>query len=98
MAGEFQVRQELRFVNREESFDGLQLHNQAAIHDEVEPQARIQADIVVGHRQHDLSFHLQASFGQLVYETNLVDALQEARPQSMVDCIGRVHHLTSDLI
>jgi len=85
-------------MNRKENFNSFQFHHQTVLHDEVKAEAGVNPNSVISDRQHDLPFHLQASFGQLVYETHLVHALQESRPQCMVNCIRRVHHLTGDMI
>jgi hypothetical protein len=36
MAGELEVRQDLRFVNREDNIDGLQLYDYTVIHNDIE--------------------------------------------------------------
>ncbi len=51
VAGEFEVGQHLRFVNREERVHSLEFDHNPVLHDEVEPQSGIQAKAIVDHRQ-----------------------------------------------
>ena len=61
LAGKFQVRQQLSFMNREKSLNSLQLENDFLFNDEVDLITATKVQTLVGDRQIDLTFEAQSS-------------------------------------
>jgi len=53
--GEPQVREQLRFVDRQEALHGLQFHNHSPSHHHIQPGAAIEPHAFVDHRQRNLA-------------------------------------------
>lgn len=47
--------QELRFVQRQDAFDRLELQDHLVVHDDVGDVAAVQQDIVIAYRKHHLA-------------------------------------------
>ena len=49
VAGELQIRQQSRLVNREQTFDGVELDDYAILNQQVQPETGIDVNTVVLH-------------------------------------------------
>src|SRR4051812_30787835 len=60
VSGQLEIGQELRFVNRVQLLDGLDLDDVAVFNQQVEPVARLESDFFVDHRDGKLRLYAQA--------------------------------------
>ena len=96
VAGELQIGQHLRLMNRRGRIDGFDLDDDGVPHEEVDAIARVEFDIALHDGQHDLSRHGAAAARQLIGETMLISRFEQPWPQRGMDTKPRVDHLSGD--
>lgn len=80
-------------MNRQHVFDSFQLYDQAITHNKIESQARIQANIVVDYREHDLPFDFDPLLVQFVDQAYFIHTFQQTGTEGIMDRIRRIHNL-----
>ena len=80
MAGEFQIRQELRFVNRFQSLDGFEFDNHTIFNEDVHNQINAKFDTFVGNRNALLWHEPDPTKAQFMTQRSLVDRLKQPGP------------------
>ena len=75
---QFHVRQHLCGMDRVEAFDGFDLDDDARFHDQVDPVAAVEANVLVNHGNLPLAFEPDPSPPQFVGGTRLVRGLEQA--------------------
>jgi hypothetical protein len=93
-----QVRQDLRLVNGEESFDGLQFHDNDTLDEKVEAVAKIDANTVVDHREDQFLLNNEATDPELVCQAGSICAFHEPRPEHRMYLHRGVDDLAADRI
>ena len=88
MAGELEIRDQLRFVDCSEAVDRLQLDRDGILNDQVKTVSGFQFDLAVDDRQGLLAFDLQTPLRNLECKARLVSRLQQTRPERAMhlDC------------
>jgi hypothetical protein len=72
-AGELQAGEQLRFVYRENAFNGLDLDRDEIGHDHIHPESALQPQIALDDRSHDLGSNLRAARREFIGEALLID-------------------------
>lgn len=90
MAGKLQVGEKLRIMNRQEPFDGLDLHNHEFFYEQIQTKSCVNPDAPVANRQTNLGLDRQIAAFQLEGEALLVHRLQQARTEGRVYDVGCV--------
>src|SRR5262249_477445 len=85
---ELQVRNELHLMNREKSIEGLDLHDDAAFHEEVETVSAVQPYVAVDERDRFLTLDIQAAVLEVEREASFIRRLEQARSERSMntDC------------
>src|SRR5271165_1524410 len=96
-AAQFEVRDQLRLVDRSEFLDGFQLQDNRTLDQHIKPVARIQPNPVVDDGERDLGLGLQTTGFEVVNQTDPVSAFQKARPQGGVNLQGTANDLPRQL-
>ena len=81
---QFQVRENLREVQRQQFFDGLQLDDDAVFDDEVYSVGRVQLNALIDDWQSHLMPECQSIFRELIAQTGIVRAFQAAGAERSV--------------
>ncbi len=92
VSGKLQVGEHLRGVYRLQAVDRLEFDDNEIVNNQIEPQSGFESFSFINHRQGDLPSNAHAGVPQLILETDLVDTLQQSRPQSGVHGERRVHN------
>nr|WP_254054142.1 hypothetical protein [Singulisphaera sp. GP187] len=91
---EFQVRQELRLVDRGQSFDGFQLDEEAFRDDDIHDVITIKRDILVMDRELLLPLKQDVVLPQFITQTFFLRRLQQSRPEHSMNLDCRSDHPT----
>jgi hypothetical protein len=92
-ATEFQVRQDLRFVDRQQLGDGLHFDDDAAFDEEIDSVACVNRHFIVDDRKQCLGFDGEPGVLKLVCQTHPVGPLQKTWTQTGVHAIGESQDL-----
>lgn len=84
-AQEFEVGDELGFVDGEEAVHGFELEDDMAVDDEVETVAAVEGEAFVGEGERNLTLDVKFAQGELMREAVLVGRFEKSRPQVAVD-------------
>lgn len=86
--GQFQVRQDLGFVNRENSFNHLVLDNDHLVDQQIQPISNVKAEISIPERHLDFALDPQAGSLEFIRKARLVRRFKEARAKRSMnsDC------------
>jgi hypothetical protein len=96
--GKFEVGQELGFVDRRESFNGLELNHQGSWKQDVEPVAALQMNVFVANGQRMLTHMRNPGMPQFIGQTFLVGGLQQAGSQLPVHLNGKSNDLMRERV
>ena len=80
-------------MNRCESFDRLDFHNNRPLNKEINPITRIEQLSIVNDRQGYLLSEGHAAYRKFMREAFLIGALQQARAQRSMNLQAGVYHL-----
>ena len=72
-------------MNRHDLLDSFYLNNDELIDNDIHPEARIDTNIAVLHRQSDLPFDSQTAYLQLMGKALFIDRFEKTRPESGMD-------------
>jgi hypothetical protein len=92
-SGQAQVGDHLRFMHRQQAFDGLDLQNETVFDEEVEAVPASQLDPLVLHGYRLLAFEPESSKAELMRQQLLVGRLEQSRPDRAVHLDTRTYHL-----
>ena len=76
MFTEFQVRQELCFMDFQDLFDDFQFDNDDSFDQQIDLVAAFNLDSIVDHRQPDLRLYAKTSASQFMSKTFFINTLQ----------------------
>lgn len=90
-ACQLHIREDLRCVDRKETFTGLHLDNELFLDDEVESVSADKRDVAVTHWQRALNLELETVFRELVGEARLVHGFHQAGAGTAVYAYGTAY-------
>ena len=93
-----QVRDHLRFVNRQQAFDRFELEQDAFFDDQIEPITAIKSHSLVVDGKRSLLFELEPALGQLGAYTCLVGGFQQSWTQMPMHFDERTDYLVRPII
>jgi len=76
--------------------DRLDLNHDQRIDDQVNSEGVIEVEAVVVERNQPLSLHAQAATLQIAGKNRFIDGFQQARPETDMQLVGRIHNLAGD--
>jgi hypothetical protein len=91
-----QIRKYLLPVGQCQLFDGLQLDDDQAVDQQIDPEATIETDALVLDRYPFVTLDRIATFFELTRKQNLINGLEETRSEVSVNADGSIDDLTSD--
>jgi hypothetical protein len=95
---ESEIRQGLLLVDRRAPLNGLELDENAALHNEVGAKPRLDAQVLVHHVDRDLPRNAEAPAPELECEHDFVDRLEQPRTERLVNTHRRVDHDARDAV
>ena len=98
MPGQLQVGQQLGLMHRQQVIRRFDFNHKTVVNHHVEPQAGIEPQPVVDHRQRNLPTNMPASLLQFMRQAQLVHALEQPGAQCGVNREGGTENLSSRLI
>jgi len=90
-SGQLQVAQQLGGVDRHKPLNRLDLDDYFVIHQQVQPEPRVELDAVVGNGTRHLPRNAESRFRQFMGEADFVNASQHPGPEGRVDLHRGVH-------
>jgi len=98
MACQFEVRQNLRLVNRQQLLNGLQFNEQAVLDQQVEPQPSVQMNGAVHDRKAHLALNGKPSLPDLMRQTHFIHTFEQPGPQRRMDGKRGIDYQPGDFI
>jgi len=92
----FHVAEELRFADRMQNFDSLQLNQQTVVHENVEPQQFVEDKAFIFNSNHFLRGRRDRSQLQFTKEASLIDRLHQAGAFIPMNFDGCANDLSAD--
>ena len=89
-AGQFQVGEWLSLIDGREHVDGFDLNDHYVIDDKIETVACVEGKPAIHNGKRDLSFDLDATFSELIFEAMFVGGFEQSWPKGPVDLETRV--------
>jgi hypothetical protein len=80
-----QVSDHLRFVDRRQAFDRLDLDDDRAFDEQVQPVSTVNLDSAVDDWKRNLLLKIDAPHDEFVFKTCLISGFEQARPKCTVD-------------
>lgn len=74
---QFEIRQNLRFVDSVESLHTLQFHHDKVLNNQVQSVTKIDGYPVVNHRESDLALNFQTLLAKFMEQTSFVGTLKQ---------------------
>lgn len=65
-------------MNWQDSFDGLEFHNDRVLNHEVKPEAGVNCQSVVNHRESHLSLDFETALCEFMNQTRFINTFQQA--------------------
>src|SRR6266404_962594 len=84
-SAEAHIRKQLGFVHRIDCFNALNLDNDQAFDDEVDPITEVNPFAFENNGKPDLAFHPQVPLSKLMQQASLVRAFEQTRPKHGVN-------------
>ena len=74
-----------------EHVDGFDLNDHYVIDNKIETVARVECKAAIHYGQRDLSFNLDATFSELIFEAMFIGGFEQSRPKRPMDLESRVN-------
>jgi hypothetical protein len=84
--------------HRRNHLDRVDLHDHQVLNDRVCPKSNFNVDAVLRQGNRLLTRREQTAVFQFVCQDRFIDRLQQARPQSGMDSISRIHNLPGQFV
>lgn len=98
LAAQFQIRDQLGFMERDHFFHGFQFDDDCIFNENVDPVADIQFHLVVNQRQTHLAKRSESTFPKLINQTRFVSRFQKSRTKPTVNFDGRGNDFRSERV
>lgn len=82
LAAQLQIRDQLRFMERDHFLDGFEFNDHTVFNKNVDPIADIQFHLVINHGQSHLTQRFKPSFAKLINKAGFISRLQQPRPEA----------------
>ena len=96
--GEFHVGEDLRGMDLDVFLNGLGFDDDAIFNEQVDAECAGESDAVIFDRDGDFPLDFQAAFFELMGRTDLVDALQQTRPERRMHLESAVNDDRTDAV
>jgi hypothetical protein len=93
-----QLRQQLFLVHRQQLFDRFQFDGDETLYEQIQVVPGLETDALVDHRRHPVDVERQARVFQLILHAFVVDVLEDARTDDVVDPDRAADNRARDLI
>ena len=97
-AGQAQIGQDLRIVNRGQRFHRFHLDDHCAIDKQIDPVSRIQLYALIDNWEGDLGLDGSPARPQRVRQADFVSGLEQSGAKCGMDLDRRIDHIASDFI
>ena len=68
-------------MDRSQAFDGLQLHENTVVNQQISQEADVETQIIVPDSNRNFALNVEISLGELVCQDGLIDRFLQARPE-----------------